>query len=109
MTDNERINGVNEAPESSSPCRCSVGEQRGPGRHHATARTRRRKWTLDDNRRVMGCYYESNPSRNGYRRRMHELWISHGNFYVTEQRLVDQANQIRKRKWLSDLELKEIR
>ena len=109
MTDNERINGVNGAPESSSPSRCSVGEQRGPGRHHATARTRRRKWTLDDNRRVMGRYYESNPSRNGYRRRMHELWISHGNFYVTEQRLVHQANQIRKRKWLSDLELEEIR
>ena len=28
---------------------------------------------------------------------------------VTEQRLVDQANQIRKRKWLNDLELEEIK
>ena len=30
------------------------------------------------------------------------------NFYVTEQRFVDQANQIRRRKWLSELELEEI-
>ena len=72
-----------------------MGEKRGPGRHHATARTRRRIWTLDDNRRVMEYYYERNPSCNGYKRRMHELWISRGNFYVTEQRLVEQANQIK--------------
>ena len=29
-------------------------------------------------------------------------------FIVTEQRLVDQSNQIRKRGWLTDLELEEI-
>ena len=29
-------------------------------------------------------------------------------FSVTEQRLVDQKNNILKRKWLSDLELEEI-
>ena len=31
-----------------------------------------------------------------------------GMFNVTEQRLVDQKNNILKRKWLSDLELEEI-
>ena len=31
-----------------------------------------------------------------------------GIFNVTEQRLVDQENNILKRKWLSDLELQEI-
>jgi hypothetical protein len=30
-------------------------------------------------------------------------------FQIIEQRLVDQANQIRKKQWLSDLELEEIR
>ena len=30
-------------------------------------------------------------------------------FPVTEQQLVDQANQIRKKKWLSDLEFEEIK
>ena len=39
---------------------------------------------------------------------MHEFWISHGNFYVTEQHLIDRANQTRNRKWLSELELVEI-
>ena len=30
-------------------------------------------------------------------------------FYVTKQHLIDQANQTRNRKWLSELELVEIR
>ena len=35
-------------------------------------------------------------------------WQQREMFFVTEQRLVDQANQIRKKKWLSDLEMEEI-
>ena len=95
---------------SFSPGRCSMVQQHGPGRHQATAAvTRRRKWTQDDNRMVMKCYYESVPSKNGYRKRMLQLWLQMDKFPVTEQRLVDQANQIRKRKWLSDLEMEEIK
>ena len=56
----------------------------------------------------MECYYLSEPGEKGYRKRMHAIWNQQGMFSVTEQRLVDQANQIRKRKWLSDLELEEI-
>ena len=40
---------------------------------------------------------------------MLQLWRQVDKFPVTEQRLVDQANQIRKKTWLSDLELKEIK
>ena len=40
---------------------------------------------------------------------MLQIWVERGLFQVTEQRLVDQANQIRKKRWLSDLELEEIR
>ena len=39
---------------------------------------------------------------------MHVTWNEMGMFNVTEQRLVDQKNNILKRKWLSDLEMKEI-
>ena len=39
---------------------------------------------------------------------MHVIWNEMGMFNVTEQRLVDQKNNILKRKWLSDLELEEI-
>ena len=39
---------------------------------------------------------------------MHVIWNEMGMFNVTDQRLVDQKNNILKRKCLSDLELKEI-
>ena len=106
-------NGVNEAgvldDESPSPGRSSTAMQRGPGCHYATAvRSMRRKWSQEGNRVVMECYYRSERGVRGYRKRMHDLWIAKDLFVVTEQRIVDQANQIRKKKWLSDLELEEI-
>ena len=39
---------------------------------------------------------------------MHVTWNKMGMFNVTEQRLVNQKNNILKKKWLSDLELEEI-
>ena len=98
-------NGVNEAGASSegvSPNRCPIGEQNGHGRHHTTAdrRTTRRKWSQEENRVVMQCYYRSEYQRNGYRKRMHVVWNEMGMFNVTEQRLVDQKNNILKRKWV---------
>ena len=39
---------------------------------------------------------------------MHATWNEMGMFNVTEQRLVDQKNNILKRKWLSGLKLAEI-
>ena len=43
---------------------------------------------------------------------MLNLWLQKGMFWVTEQRLVDQANTIRRNSWmteLEELERKEIR
>ena len=56
----------------------------------------------------MECYFRSNPSRLGYRKRMLELWNGTGLFFIKEQWLVDQANNIRKRGWLTEIELEEI-
>ena len=56
----------------------------------------------------MQCYYRSEYGRNVYRKRMHALWYEMGMFKVTEQKLVDQKNNILKRKWLLDLGLEEI-
>ena len=39
---------------------------------------------------------------------MHALWNEMGMFNVTEHRLLDQKNNMLKRKWLSDLELEEM-
>ena len=57
---------------------------------------------------VMECFYKSVPNRIGYRKRMLDLWKEKGMFIVTEKRLVDQCNQVRKRGWLANLELEEI-
>ena len=57
----------------------------------------------------MEYYYQSEPKLNGYRKRMHRHWIERKMFPVTEQRLMDQKNNIVKKTWLSDLELEEIR
>ena len=56
----------------------------------------------------MKCFYLSDPKKRGYRKRMHVLWNDRGMFNVTEQRLIDQKNQIVKKQWLSSLELEEI-
>ena len=56
----------------------------------------------------MQCYYGSDYGKNGYRKRIHAIWNKMGMFNVTEQTLVDQKNNILKRKWLPDLDLEEL-
>ena len=94
-------NGVNETgsvSEGFSPGRCPMEEQRGSGRHPATApRIQRRKWSQEDNRVVMECY-QSEPRRNGHRKRMHRYWMEKEMFPVTEQWLLDLKNIIVKKK-----------
>ena len=111
---NSENNGVNRAGpvgEGSSPGRCSLVRQQGPGRHPTTVRT---KWSKNVNKIVMECFFRSKPFDDdgkpirGYRQRMMQEWKEHGVFEITEQRLCDQARAIRKNGWLSDLELENI-
>ena len=93
--DNLSDNGVNEAgtvSEGLSPGRCPIVTQRGPGRHHTTARM---KWTKEVNKLVIKCFYKSNQSQRGYRKRMIKIWKEIGVFDTTEQRLADQSRAIR--------------
>ena len=99
-TINNDVNGTgSHGAESASSGRCPTGEQRGPGRHPATART---GWTKEMNIAVMECYFLSNPVDEndkpirGYRRRMHSIWNERQGLHVTEQRLCDQVRMIRK-------------
>ena len=39
---------------------------------------------------------------------MHAMWRDKGTFYITEHRRMDQQSQVRKKQWLSKLELEEI-
>ena len=39
---------------------------------------------------------------------MLSLWLQKGMFWVSEQRLVDQANTIRSNSWMTELEIEEL-
>ena len=56
----------------------------------------------------MECYYWSKPKITEYRQRMHAIWRDKGIFNITEQWLMDQQSQIRKKQWLTKLELEQI-
>ena len=61
LNQNSGDNGVNRTGplrEGSSPGRCSLVRQRGPGRHPATVRT---KWSKTVNMIVMECFFRSRP------------------------------------------------
>ena len=48
------------------------------------------------------------PKIRGYRKHTLSLWLQKGLFWVSEQRLVDQANTIRRNNWMTQLEIEEL-
>ena len=56
----------------------------------------------------MECYLLSEPKIRGYRKRMLSLWLQKCMFWVSEQRLVDQANTICRNSWMNELEIEEL-
>ena len=70
--------------------------------------SKRRKWTSQENKIVMECYLLSEPKIRGYRKHMLSLWQQKGMFWVSEQRLVDQANTIHRNSWMTELEIEEL-
>ena len=101
------VNGSQLAEQGPLSGRCS--QQGNIGRHHANpVINKRRKWTSQENKIVMECYLLSEPKIRGYRKRMLNLWQQKGMFWVSEQRLVDQANTIRRNSWMTELEIEEL-
>ena len=101
------INGSELAEQGPSSSRCS--QQGNIGCHHANPVTgKKRKWTSQENKIVMECYLLSEPKIRGYRKRMLSLLLEKGMFWVSEQRLVDQANTIRRNRWMTELEIEEL-
>ena len=56
----------------------------------------------------MECYLLSEPKIRGYRKHMLSLWLQKGMSWVSEQRLVDQANSIHRNSWMTELEIEEL-
>ena len=50
----------------------------------------------------------SEPKIRGYRKRMFSLWLQKGMFWGSKQRLLDQANTIRRNSWMTELEIEEL-
>ena len=111
MSSNEietnHVNGSQLAEQRPSSGRCS---QHGKiGCHHANpVISKRRKWTSQENKIVMECYLLSEPKIRRYRKRVLSLLLQKGMFWVSEQRLVDQANTIRRNSWMTALEIEEL-
>ena len=70
--------------------------------------SKKRKWTSQENKVVMEIYLLSEPKIRRYRKRMMSLWLQKGMFSVSEQRLVDQANTIRRNSSMTELEMEEL-
>ena len=54
----------------------------------------------------MECNLLSEPKVRGYRKRMLSFWLSKEMFWV--RRLVDQANNICKNSWMTELKIEEL-
>ena len=101
------VNGSRLADQGPSSGRCY--RHGNIGRHHANpVISKRRKWTSQKNKSVMECYIMSELNIRGYRKHMLSLWLQRGMFWVSEQRLVDQANTIRRNSWMTELEMEEL-
>ena len=98
-SENNSINKTGPVGEGSSPGRCFLVRQWGPGRHPTTVRT---KWSKNMDKIVTKCFFRSKPFDDdgkpirGYRQRMMQKWKEHGIFEITEQPLYDQARAVRK-------------
>ena len=68
----------------------------------------RGKWASQENKIVMECYLLREPKIRDYRKHMLSLWPQKGMFWVSEQRLVDQANTIRRNSWMTELDKGEL-
>ena len=69
-------------------------------------RHQKKKQTREDNKKVIDCYFKSNLTQRGYKKRMMEIWTESVKFY-RNQNLTDQAWLILKKGWLSDLNIYE--
>ena len=56
----------------------------------------------------MECYLLREPKIREYRKCMLSLWLQNGMFWDSEQRLVDQANTIRRNSCITELEIEEL-
>ena len=94
---------------STDPRPACVLDRRALGRHHANpVISKQRKWSSQENKIVTECYLLSEPKARGYRKWMLDLCLNKVMFWVSEQRVVEQANTIHRNSWMTELEIEEM-
>ena len=79
------------------------------GRHHANpVISKQMMWSSQENKIIMECCLLSESKVRGYRKRMLSLWLNKAMFWVSSQKLVDQANTICSNSWMPELEIAEL-
>ena len=68
-----------------------------------------KKWTREDNKLSIHCYFRSNRTQRGYRKRMIEIWLEFSSFRTTSKRKADRVRTIIRKGWFYDLEILEIK
>ena len=72
-------------------------------------RFKRKTWTREHKQLALHCYFNSDPTQRGFKKRMMEVLQELSSFQTTSQRLTDQVKTIMKKGWFSELEIIEIR
>ena len=111
MSSNEietnNVNGSRLAEQELSSGRCS--RHGNFSRHDGNSViSKKTKWTNQENKIVMECSLLSKPKIRGYRKCMLSLRLQKDMFWISEQRLVDQANTICRNSWMTELEIEEL-
>ena len=63
-------------------------------RNHNNQRRKRKTWTRKNKQLALHCYFRSNHSQRGYRKRMIEIWQKCASFQTTSKRLANQVKTI---------------
>ena len=113
---NEIDNGVDEAgiifDEGLSPGRVTcVGEQAVLGRQPTTVHDKivKRKWSKADYKVAMECFLRAQKGGRGVGKRTLDLWLDRGMFDISENNLMNQIRVIKKKQWLTSVEIEEMK
>ena len=63
-------------------------------RNRTNQRRKHKTRTREDNQLSLHCYFGSNPTQRGYRKRMIEIWQECVSFQTIRQRLADRIRSI---------------
>ena len=104
---NNSVKETGKEDEGFLPGKCSIGKQGGQGYRTATARI---KWSKEDNKMAMLCYFQVKEGPNiGYRKKMHQYWKDCGLFELEGQHLACQVRSILKTSKLSKVVIEGLK